>query len=498
MRRVVAGLLVVCVFAFSVPVPAHADSDDGVITRYDLTATVARDGSTAVRIDFDIDFGSDAQHGPYVTLPIRQEIAGDNDHYRAFDTTGIRASSPSGAPAELDTDTGAGALAIKIGDPDRRVSGRQTYRLDYTVRGLVNPRVGGGADEISWNTIGTQWEIPLNDVTVTLAGPADVTRVNCFAGDPQSTQLCNSATPDDHRATFTASSISKGQGLTVVAAWPGGTFVGAEPRLIPRRNLGNLFEPEGGTIGAGVLVALLGSAIFLLRARRRRDEEYAGLTPGLTPTGTGSTSGATRAGSRTEVAVRFTPPDDVRPGVLGTLVEAKAEARDVTATIVDLAVRGELRIQEISKAESAARKQDWRLVRLPTSGPELTTWESELVDALFPDGEADDEVLLSDLKGPFAETVQKTKKSLYAEVTDRGWFRADPSRVRTWAVLLAVGVTVVGVALTIVLAITLGWACSAWGWWSPASSRSPRSTPWWPGPPTGRRCGSSPAASSSI
>ena len=48
-----------------------------------------------------------------------------------------------------------------------------------------------------------------------------------------------------------------------------------------------------------------------------------------------------------ETPVEFVPPDRLRPGQLGTLVDFKANPLDVTATIVDLAVRDYLVIEEI-------------------------------------------------------------------------------------------------------------------------------------------------------
>lgn len=464
MRRLVAALLIVCVLLISIPVPAHADAGDGVITRYDLTATVARDGRAQVRVDFDIDFGTDRQHGPYVTLPIRQAITGDPDHYRAFEVSAITATSSSGAPAQVQSATDGGALVIKLGDPDREVTGQQSYQLAYTTNGLVNPQTpqanGTTLDEVNWNVIGTQWEIPLQNVTVTMIGPVPATRSNCFAGNPESQETCTNLTPDGDRTIFDQSVVRKGQGLTVVTGWPAGTFTGAEPRLVPRRNLGNLFTPEGGTIGGALVLALLGSAFFLRRARRQgRDEQYVGLTPGLTPTGTGAM--AVQAATRTETAVRFTPPDDARPGSIGTLVDAKADPRDVTATVVDLAVRGWLRIEEISEDASESGKRDWQLIQLgqrseSTAGT-LTGWEADLLEGLFPDDEAGAEVLLSELKGSFATTMQTTQKALYRDVTDRGWFKADPSRVRNRAVLVGFGVLLLGVVATIALAAALGW-----------------------------------------
>jgi hypothetical protein len=49
------------------------------------------------------------------------------------------------------------------------------------------------------------------------------------------------------------------------------------------------------------------------------------------------------------VAVQYAPPDGMTPAEAGTLVDDDAAMRDITATIVDLAVRGYLVIEEKEK-----------------------------------------------------------------------------------------------------------------------------------------------------
>src|SRR5207249_7559347 len=79
--------------------------------------------------------------------------------------------------------------------------------------------------------------------------------------------------------------------------------------------------------------------------------------------------------------VEYAPPEGIKPGQVGTLIDETANPLDVTATIVDLAVRGYLRIEEISKTGWFG-KPDWWLVKLK-AGEGLLPYEVRLFDGLF-------------------------------------------------------------------------------------------------------------------
>lgn len=441
------------------PGTAHADEDDWAITRYEVTADAAEDGAVSMVVDFDFDFADEEGHGPQFVIPVRQRIDGDPEHYRAFDVDDIKATSGTGAPTQVETSTDGGALVIRIGDEDVDVTGVQNYRLSYTIRGVVNPAAGAeDQDEIYWNIIGADWEVPLSDITITLSGPAEVGRTDCFAGDPgDQTQCTDTKVSAEGAAYFAQDVVEPGEGLTVVADWPADTFVGAEPRLIPRRHFGNLFPLTPVTGSVGGLLALLGIGAAARMHRRGRDEVYLGLTPGVTPSA-GERDSAP-VGPRKEkqtVAVRFTPPDGVRPGQMGTVIDERADHVDVVATIVDLAVRGHLRIEEYTEAERADvvtdPKPDWKLIKL--SDPvDARPYEQELVQGLF---DEEDEIILSEVS-EFGLTSSATRNALYEEVVERGWFQQNPQVSRTRGYLAGFGVALLGIAATIVLAITLGW-----------------------------------------
>jgi uncharacterized protein (TIGR04222 family) len=148
--------------------------------------------------------------------------------------------------------------------------------------------------------------------------------------------------------------------------------------------------------------------------------------------------------ARTDGPMQFEPPDKLRPGQLGVLVDERANPLDVTATIVDLAARGYLTIEE-TQTERWFRKPDWTLHR-KKDGDDLLPYERKLLDGLFSSG---DTVKVSELRNKFAERMHKVENALYDDAVKQGWYLRRPDKVRGFwhamgvvALVLAIGVTV--------------------------------------------------------
>ncbi|SEH00405.1 Predicted membrane protein [Nonomuraea solani] len=303
--------------------------------------------------------------------------------------------------------------------------------VEYDVKGAVT--TSGGVEELRWFAV-NGWNQPVAKATVKVEGPGQVQNLSCFAGELTSAIGCTSASMD-HSATqadFEQANIGPGQALTVVVGYPKGSS-GGTPILEKRFSLAAAFTLDlvtGGAL-AGLLVLLLGG-IVLLYWTRGRDARVAGHESGaVDPVQNG----------------HFTPPDGVRPGQIGTLVDEQADVVDVTATIVDLAVRGYLRIDEQPRQTYDA--PDWMLVRQPNAPVNaLLPYENALYNAIF-DGR--DAVLLSQLSGSFASHLGKVRDALYADVVRQGWFARRPDTERTrWT---TIGVILIGVGLLATVAL---------------------------------------------
>jgi len=327
------------------PLAGDARADGGERVRsLAVTLALRSDGSMHVTETVTYDFGdSSGKHGIFRYLPLRRRFDADRD--RIYPITAIDVSSPSGAPSQWER-TADDPVTLRIGAENLTVRGVQVYVLSYDLAGVVDVPASG--PELNWNAVGDGWEVPIDRAVVTVGGPAGaVAKVACFQGARGSTQPC-SATTAGAGATFMASRpLDARQGLTVVAGFPATAFAGARPVLVERWSVAKAFAvtPVSGALGGVVLLALAGGA-GLVAGRKGRDRRYLGVVPGLAPL-PGAVVRTARVGRRAPVAVQFTPPSQLRVGELGTLVDERADVVDVTATIIDLAVRGYLRIEEV-------------------------------------------------------------------------------------------------------------------------------------------------------
>ena len=429
-----------------VPTVARADGEGWRITDYRVSATADGQGTTAVQLTLDFDFGNEPGHGPYLTFPLRQEIADDPDHWRMLDVVVGAVTSPSGASADVLTTQEGGNLLVRVGSEHRTWTGVQTYQVNYTIRGLIAPQQAvSGLDEVNWNVVGPGWEVPIDTATVTITGPAAVSRAACFQGWDYAA-ACE-ASHAGAAATFAARGVGEGSGMQVVAGFPAGTFTGAEARLERRLTPGNMFPLTPLTGGITAALSVLGLAAVFRRTRRgARDQVYLGLTPGVVPA-PGQEATVGHQDQELPVAVQFAPPQGSRPGELGTLTDATADTRDVTATLIDLAVRGHLAINQTGK-------KDWTFTRL--AGADTPTgYEQRLLGRLFRSGA---EVATDDLRDPaYAGLITGTKSDLHRRVHgELKWFTANPATVRGLALAAGILLVAAGVGLGLLLGL-VGW-----------------------------------------
>jgi hypothetical protein len=455
-----AGVTLQAVPARAAPVAVGGPSPQGFasiraaaevehIRSYEVQMWLRGDGSMHVRETIAYDFGPRSdRHGIFRTVPV--QFPYDKGHRRVYPLENVQVFSPTGAPADVEVSPEA-VTSVRIGNPDRTVRGVQTYVIRYDLGGVVN--TFPDHQELYWNAIGTKWPVAITAATVIVHGPAPVQRVGCYRGFAGSTLECPHLIGAAGEGRYSAQNLMPAQGMTVVAGFPAGTFPQAKPILEEYWTLRRAFALTPLSAGVALAVlALLAGGTALVAARRGRDKVFAGVTPGLQP-GIGDRAGVSSVPllHRDPVTVRFTPPDDLRPGQAGALLHEGAGAEEVVATIVDLAVRGHLRIEELKDLHDSDEHR-WQLVKIspPPETLKDKDYEAAVLRALFRRGSTS--VRLPPLPARSVDALERVMAKLNRDAVRRGWFQADPARIRfRWRVYGAL-TAALGVVLTYLLA----------------------------------------------
>jgi uncharacterized membrane protein YgcG len=431
-RAAAAGTLAVVTVLAPASTAHAADVGSGYVTHFDVDVEVRPSGVLDVHESITYVFDGSG-HGILRSIPYRYRW--DNAYDRETEIGPVTVISAT-APVEVEATQEDGQLVLRIGDADRLVSGSHTYQLDYTVAGALSD--GGDHVELAWNGVGDQWSTRIASARLAVRAPG-LLSARCVHGPVGSDTSCGTSPPDGVPvedglaiAAFGPEALLPYEAMTVYADLPAGTVRVTPPVLVERWSPQRAFSVTPATVGVAAGLLALGLWAVRRLARRGRDEQAIGGPGGA------------------DVPVDWRALRDMRPGLVGTLVDEKADVVDVTATIVDLAVRRHLRIEELT-GEGWVRG-DWRLVRLQGAADDLLPYEQELLDELFLD---DSEVRISHLEETFHEQMSAIRREFYEEVVERGWYRVRPDRTRVlWygigvaAVAVAAGVAALLVAFT--------------------------------------------------
>jgi uncharacterized membrane protein YgcG len=439
---------VLCLVGLALGASMAAGQGFETTPRFDVRIVIEPSGTIEVTETIVQDFGDVPRHGVFRYIPDRFEFDDRYDRVYPIDLVGVTTSA--GTPDDVETSSESGNLVIRIGDPDTEITGEHTYTIVYRVEGAMNSFATH--DELYWNAIGDDWEQPIGEMRVRVEGPAPITRVACYRGPFGSTFPCTRERIKDGAALFLQQDLAAFTGMSVVVALPPGTVANTAPILDERWSLDRAFSRTPATVAGsvGLLVAMVGG-LSALMWRRGRDVRFAGSPVDQVMGPSGPIETETQAVPLFEEGVgpvEFVPPEGLRPGQVGTLIDEEANTLDVSASIVDLAVRGHLVIEELPKKWFLG-KVDWKLTRLPRGTDELLPYERLLLDGLF---EEATEVELSDLRKRFAARLQKVKEELYKDVVQRKWFVRRPDRIRATWVGIGVAALLVGIGATTVLA----------------------------------------------
>jgi hypothetical protein len=404
-----------CLLLAAVPAAAQRTL---VIDRFDAAIQVNTDGTVDVAEVIRPRF-TGSWNGIYRTIPIEYRTPQGLNYTLRLVIDSV--TDERGTKLRYETSRERHYRKVKIWVPGA-VDATKTVRLRYYVPDAL--RFFDEHDELYWNVTGDEWDVPIESASAEIRLPAGVTgvRATAFRGAYGSTDRAPVSIDGTVVTVQAAGGLGFHEGLTAVVGWnPGVVHRPTAVERITRVLSSNL---------PLAIPPLVFVAMWSLWRRRGRD-------PKLGP-----------------VTTRYEPPDGMTPAEVGTLVDGKPDMRDITATIVDLAVRGYLHITE---AESggvfglfSSKDYTFALMKPRDQWSGLKTHERGLLDAMFGSG---DQVRLADLKNKFYKQLPGLRDGLYSGLVSGGFYRARPDRVR--AAYIGGGVAA-GIAIGVASAAIMG------------------------------------------
>ena len=421
------------------------------IEKFDSEIVVSPNGTIDVTETIQVQFiGS--WKGLYREVPV-EYVTPQGLNYTLFLNV-KRVTDGSGNSLKFESSRERHYRKLKIYVPEAQDSHR-TIIIEYSVSDAL--RFFEDHDELYWNVTGDEWDVPIQSASARVVLPENATgiRVNVFTGAYGSrAQEADSEIVGNGVEVHTRRPLGYHEGLTIAVAFDKG-FV-HEPTALDKASL---FLRSNWPLGLPVIVFVI---MFYLWWTQGRD-------PRLRP-----------------IVAQYEPPDQLTPGEVGTLVDDSADMRDITSTIVDLAVRGYMVIEEHQKDRMLGLFHDkdynFILKKDRSEWSKLKPHEQVLLKGFFSSGTVGETVSMSSLENRFYTNLPGIKNGIFESLVTHGYYRRRPDSVRASYVGIAVVIGVLSIwggsaiassmgmaPLTFIIAGILSAAIiAAFGWFMPA------------------------------
>ena len=380
------------------------------IEKFSSEIVVAPNGSIDVTEVITVRFIGGPWHGLYRSIPV-EYVTPQQLNYSLFLTVKNIADS-DGNKLKFEASRERHYRKLKIFVPNADNS-THTISIEYTVSDAL--RFFEDHDELYWNITGDEWDVPIQRADARIILPEGTTniRANVFTGSFRSTAHdADVEIVGNGVEVRTRDPLRYHEGLTVAVAFDKG-FV-HEPTAFDKFSL---FVRSNWPLGLPFVVFAI---MFYLWWTQGRD-------PRLRP-----------------IAAQYEPPDQLTPGEAGTLVDNSADMRDITSSIVDLAVRGYMVIEEHQKDRmlGLVHDKDYNFVlkKERSEWATLKPHEQVLLNGFFTMGTVGESVSMSSLENRFYKNLPDIKSRIFESLVTHGYYRRRPDSVR--ASYIGVGVVI--------------------------------------------------------
>lgn len=375
------------------------------INAFNAHIRIQKNGQILVTETITYDFGSNERHGIFRDIPL---TAKDGPEL-VVNVSEVR--DEQGQPHPYSSSVTNQVFHIKIGDPDVLISGTKTYVISYQAYNAI--RTFDDHDELYWNVTGNQWKVAIGNARAVIELPdsrmADIA-TDCFTGPAGSTGKQCTAGRSGGTVNYAATqALSAGEGLTVVLGMPLGFIENIyvpppsdQSSSLPWRNFPMILFPII-IVSFVVVVKITSHGGWGAKTKPK-------------PVIPSELEGQ-------PMVVEYNPPDGLPPIEIGTLLDRRVDITDMSSVIMDLAVRGYLKIRYTTRQiKFWPDKKDFELIKLKGAAGLMHPAEKIMFDFLF---QGRDGVTLSDLGKPetkFQTTIKQVQKETEEHLREEGYF----------------------------------------------------------------------------
>jgi len=392
-RAFSAGKVLVVLLALVFSLPAWARSYH--ISKFNSNIHVEEDGSARVEEQITFVFSGE-YHGIYRDIPV--DYPGPSGSNYTLFIKVLSVTDDSGDKLKIEKKSSGGFLHLKIYVPGASDATR-TVNIEYSVAN--GTRFFEDHDEFYWNVTGNDWPVPILEATGIIFFPAEASgklRAQASEGIYGSNQRAMAQVEGPSASFATTGSLPMRGGLTAdvyvekgILHQPGALarffrFVRSNPVL--------------------TLPLWAFAVMFPLWWLKGRDPD-----PGMS------------------VAPMYGPPEKMGPAEVGTLIDGSVDPRDITSVLVDLAVRGYVKIVETQHKGflSSTKDYEFHLLKDPSQWNELTDYERAMLQQVFAGGQV---TLLSSMRNHFYTALPMIKSEIMSALKSKGMYTVDPDSAK--------------------------------------------------------------------
>jgi uncharacterized membrane protein len=425
------GLLAICLALFLAVLPAFAAVRQLVIQHFDDEVVVSEDGTIDVTETIEARFSGENWHGLYRMIPTEYTNPEGLNYSLLIDHITVTDSDGHSLKYDQSREGRYTKFKIYISNAD---DSTHTVILHYRVIDAI--RFFEDHDELYWNVTGNDWEVPIEFASAHIALPAGVTGLHAVAYTGATGSRAQDAVVEVHDNfvdIHATRPLSFHQGLTAV--------VGFDKNFVHEASgAAKFMQFLRSNIPLLIPIGVFFVMFWLWWTRGRGPERQA-------------------------IAVQYEPPDKLTPGECGTLVDNEAAMRDITATLVDLAVKGYLTIEQRDESHllglSHSKEYIFHLKKSPAEWGSARAHEQQMLAALFGNGAIAD-VKLSDLQNHFYTQVPGIRDSIFEALMTDNYYLHRPDTVRQGYIGAGLAIGFLTVAGNVVLARATGIASATW------------------------------------